>query len=80
MHFKHDISTQGYLNSIIDKKKYRITLSRFRVSPHDLQIETGRHHNIDIRDKKCNNCNMNMIEDEYNFLLVCPKHRELRQK
>ena len=47
---------------------------------HKLAIETGRHRNQDIADRLCIKCNLNQIESEYHFLLVCPRYRLLRQK
>jgi hypothetical protein len=77
--FKHKFQQEKYLE-IISENKYRIALTRFRISSHDLLIETGRHTNIDRQNRICKNCNMNMIESEYHFLLVCPKYRDLRKK
>jgi hypothetical protein len=74
--YKHDLVFEKYLDAI-KINKYRIALSKFRLSSHDLAIETGRYTNIRIEDRKCNQCNL--IEDEYHFLLVCPKYRHLRQ-
>ena len=77
--FKHTISIEDYLN-YIDINKFRIILTRFRLSSHDLFIEIGRHQNIPRNDRICQHCNMNMIENEYHFLLVCPKYKTLRIK
>ena len=51
----------------ISAKKYRIALSKFRVSAHNLAIEKGRHKNIPRNERKCRNCNLNVIENEYHF-------------
>ena len=53
-------------------------MSKFRCSSHKLMIEQGRHLNIERENRICQNCNMNIIEDEYNFLLACPTYRYLR--
>ena len=55
-------------------------LTSFRVSSHKLQIERGRHLNIPRNERICRNCNSNMIENEYHFLLICPKYSDLRNK
>ena len=65
------------MNSIFDKK-FRVSLTKFRLSSHDLAIETGRYTNMPRDQRICLQCNMNMVETEYHFLLVCPKYRELR--
>ena len=49
-----------------------------RLSSHKLNIEIGRHNNIDRQDRKCIICNLNDIEDEFHFVLVCPDYINLR--
>ena len=52
----------------------RKTLARFKCSSHDLQIEKGRHLNIDRGLRFCNLFNtkgMFVIETEFHFLLEC---------
>ena len=43
--FKHDFVFEKYLNMPIENK-YKVALTRFRTSSHDLFIETGRYENI----------------------------------
>ena len=69
--FKHDFKLGDYLTDITDNK-YKIALARFRTSSHNLSIETGRYDNTLRQERICRSCNMNQIEDEYNFLLACP--------
>lgn len=45
---------------------------------HSLSIETGRYNTVDKSVRFCKCCNMNVIEDEYHFLLVCPYYSNLR--
>ena len=54
------------------------TLSKFRLSSHDLNIEKGRYQNIPRENRICGKCNRNEIEDEYHFTLICPYYRDLR--
>ena len=77
--FKHQFEIEKYLNITTDNK-FRIALSRFRTSSHDLLIERGRYENIPRDQRICKSCNMNQIENEYHFLLVCPKYRYLQLK
>jgi hypothetical protein len=77
--FKHTFNFEKYLECI-NERKYQIALSKFRLSSHQLAIETGRYTNVDRRLRICQECNMRMIENEYHFLLVCPKYSELRTK
>ena len=62
------------------RAKIQDTLARLGTSSHDLKIEKGRHHNIQRELRFCENCNQKEIENEYHFLLICPKYMELRQK
>ena len=58
--------------------KYKHILSKHRLFSHNVSIETGRYHNIDRDNRICSLCNMNVIEDEYHFVLVCPFYSTIR--
>ena len=45
-----------------------------------LSIETGRYHHIDRNNRICSLCNMNILENEYHFVLVCPLYSTIRDK
>lgn len=77
--FKHNFESEKYL-TVLSENKYRVALSRFRTSSHNLSIETGRYDSTPREQRICKSCNMNKIEDEYHFLLVCPNYRQLRMK
>ena len=77
--YKHDFQLESYLDTIHDKK-FKIALKKFRLSSHDLAIERGRFENIPRDERICRYCNLNMIENEYHFLLVCSLYRDLRRK
>ncbi|XP_071104703.1 uncharacterized protein [Haliotis cracherodii] len=77
--FKTTISPEYYLFDI-NFKRFRISLAQFRCSSHRLRIEVGRHRNIDRELRICEQCDLNVIEDEFHFLLVCPKYDHLRRK
>ena len=77
--FKVDLFNEVYL-SCVDIKKFRQSLARFRCSSHDLMIESGRYRNIQRHDRVCPVCNLNEIEDEFHFLLICPLYYSLRCK
>ena len=79
MVYKCTFEFENYLNSI-QIKKFRIALTKFRLSSHKLEIERGRYHNIPKENRKCKFCLMNTIENEYHFLLICPKYSELRKQ
>ena len=60
--------------------RFRICLTRLKLSSHDLAIEKGRHQNIARQERVCNNCTMHVLETEYHYLLICPKFYNLRTK
>jgi len=77
--FKHTFALETYID-FIKEKRYRIALTQLRLSSHHLEIERGRYTNIERNDRKCKQCNMNLVESEFHFILVCPKFRNLRSK
>ena len=77
--FKHSFNLEPYLDTIYERK-FKIALTRFRLSSHRLEIERGRYFDIDRTERKCKNCTQNTIENEYHFLLVCPLYEDLRRK
>ena len=73
----------GSLSADIDfvkERKYRIALTKFRISAHDLAIEHGRFTNLPREQRICNHCNSLQIESEYHFLLICTKYADKRSK
>ena len=58
----------------------RKQLSKLRTCNDDLMIEKGRHHGIKVAHRTCEQCDMHTVEDEYYFLLECPKYDDLRLK
>jgi hypothetical protein len=61
---------------------YRQILCKFRISAHNLRIETGRYEKtkdnsgnyskLEKENRICKFCNLRMVEDESHFLLKCP--------
>lgn len=64
----------------VNNKKFRNAIAKLRLSSHQLNIETGRHRNIERLDRKCTLCNRNELEDEYHFTLICPVYSDLRKE
>jgi len=54
----------------------------FRVSSHNLRVETDRHENpkLPLEERKCDKCNSDEIEDELHSLLICSKNSIPRVK
>ena len=65
--FKLDTDLAKYLD-LITNCKYKLALSRFRLSSHNLAIETGQYSGIAREDRLCTPCSMRMAETEFHFL------------
>ena len=68
---------QFYLNKAL-LQTYRKFITRFRLSSHDLRIESGRYNNTARNDRLYFLCNLYEIEDEFHFILKCPMYTQLR--
>ena len=79
--FKPHFGVEPYLLSIIDPKLVKC-MARFRLSCHTLEVEKGRHSKpkTPLEQRTCKHCNLNAIEDEHHFLMICPKYKLLRQE
>jgi hypothetical protein len=56
----------------------RQLFTKFRASDHSLEIDSGKYKNITREERKCKNCNLNEIGDEYHFFLKCTANHSLR--
>ena len=81
-HFKSQLDVEKYL--FIDLSFIcRITLAKFRCSSHNLQVEKGRHQNIEHEYRFCPFClerNVYTIEDELHFFMLCSMYNDLRNQ
>ena len=75
---KNGIGIEKYLTNIRNTN-YRISLSKFRLSNHQLMIETGRHNKIPKTERYCPLCPTPVIEDEVHFLINCSSFNTLRK-
>lgn len=73
--FKNDISEEPYLSCILDRK-VRHSISRLRMSAHNLKIETGRHSRPKtlLNNRICSNC-PGKIDNEFHLVAECSKIR-----
>ena len=82
--FKNSLEWEVYLNiGIIKMSKLRAALTRFRCSSHVFNIEMSRRNGILLEGRLCAFCENNrivVIEDEYHFLLHCPRYNNIRKK
>ena len=59
--------------------QYQLFRPCINISSQHLNIETGRHRNIERSQTKCILCNVQDLEDEYQFSLICPAYSNLRK-
>lgn len=71
---KTDFCLENYLNFFCDVR----LLTKLRSGTLQLNIEVGRYTNTPRELRLCLCCNMNVVEDEYHFVLVCPVYRPVR--
>ncbi len=74
--------TTTFANYLLIKPfKERQILSKYRLSDHDLEIERGRHRQTwsEREQRICRHCDLQQIEDEKHFLMMCPKYLHVRE-
>ena len=78
--FKRDFEVAEYLLTC-KNIRIRSCLSRFRLSSHKLKIESDRYSvpRIPPEQRICTNCDDNICEDEFHFLITCKKYSDLRK-
>ena len=79
--YKARYCMESYL-LVLKNIKYVQILARFRLSSHNLRIETGRHLRPKVPAEKrlCLYCCLNEVENEVHFLLRCPSYVCQRNK
>ena len=75
---KTEFRREKYVETLPFRDRQRI--SKLLCSNHHLEVEKGRHNNIERGNRLCKMCSMGAIEDEKHFLDVCPAYEELRTK
>ena len=79
-YYKINFGYEMYLDTL--PSKLRSILTKLRLSSHELRIELDRYsRNRTPKELRyCILCNVNDVEDEYHFVLVCPAFTGLRKK
>ena len=74
---KTEIGFESYLRetNIIDD---RISMTKFRLSNHNLMIERGRYIGLKPEERSCPFCH-GYKEDEIHFLIYCPTYKAIKQ-
>ena len=75
----NEFKLQNYLRQPLDVR-YLKEITKIRICAHKINLEFGRHRNVERSERKCTFCNLNEIEDEYHFILQCPLYNEIRMK
>ena len=75
---KTKIGLENYLTTI-SNPLIRRSVSKFRLSNHNLNIETGRYQNIPKEMRFCHFCR-DIVECEVHFLVACPTYKALRDE
>ena len=79
--FKCEVRREKYL-CYINNISLRKNISKLRLSAHNLPIETGRYkrpEKIPPDQRYCEECNMNMVGDEFHIVMQCPKYQHSRE-
>ena len=77
--FKTNPGFENYL-SIVQSFELRRSLTKFRVSAHRLEIESGRYRGIPPQQRFCKRCDSGEVEDEIHFLICCSKFNDNREQ
>ena len=80
--YKSIFEIEKYL-LILDIRKYRVALSKFRCVNHKLNVEIGRQCNTPRHLRFCVYClkqKLKCVEDEYHLISVCSLYTDIRNK
>ena len=75
--FKNSFGEEEFLTCLRSRAK-RSLLSQLRLGILPLEIEVGRFRGIDLENRICKICNIN-IEIECHFLCECPCYQDYRE-
>ncbi|KAL4237739.1 hypothetical protein ACF0H5_002452 [Mactra antiquata] len=80
-HLHEQFIMSKYL-TVLKSKTYRSYLARIRISAHHLRVQTGRYgqNRIPRNERSCLLCGSSEVEDEFHFILICPRFADLRRK
>ena len=79
--FKNVIEEEPYL-SLIKNMNIRKSLTKLRISAHNLPIEVGRHRRnrkTPLAERICDMCNSGEVGDEFHLVMMCNKFKDTRE-
>ena len=70
-----------YLTTVSDRKLRR-TLTKYRLSEHNLAVEEGRHRQtwLPREVRLCSYCDQGTVETELHFLIHCNQYQSFRDQ
>ena len=77
-HLVDNVQLQFYLTKNLSPQCIRF-LTKYRLCSHKLNIEYGRFIKKAKNERLCILCNQGDIEDEFHFILKCPKYDNIRK-
>ena len=77
--FKTELETELYVKYHLPRRQ-RSLLAQFRLGILPLRIETGRYDNTPIENRLCTMCDMNVVENEFHFVIECTRYRDYRNE
>ena len=76
--FKVNLNLKEYL-TCVSFRAHRVALARFRISAHQLRIETGRYQTLEDKDRICLLCDSGEIESGIHLLMDCSYFSDKRR-
>ena len=67
--FKPEFGFENYL--LHAPYQFTTCITKFRLSNHKLPVERGRYLNIIRSERTCDVCDMNVLGDEYHYIMEC---------
>ena len=61
-----------YYTLFLNQFHLRKLIAKLRCGVLDIEVNRGRRNNIPYIQRKCSFCYLNLIGDEFHFMLVCP--------
>ena len=70
--FKKSLKMEHYILNC--EPRLRRNFTKLRISAHKLEIEMGRYSKPKVapEDRKCQQCSLNKVEDEFHIFMECP--------